>query len=212
MAYVCLFCASFSIFLAVPFIDKCEKKITRYALKLISLRSNKLLNQITWLSYLCAVFLYTLISSGLLGFKGTQVSALDSSSFQALWYPFVGTCLSILAIIPVVIFKLSEKKWFKHLFLIVSFIIGIYVSFTIGRRALIYQLVLSIYSYILICLAVDNKLPSIKPKTILFSFLVASFVPQLLVFFQYIRTLNIMDLSLINLYSLYLQFIQTHSF
>ena len=60
----------------------------------------------------------------------------------------------------------------------------------------------------MICLAVDNKLPSIKPKTILFSFLVASFVPQLLVFFQYIRTLNIVDLSLINLYSLYLQFIQ----
>ena len=144
MAYISLFCAFFSIFSAVPFVDVCEKKITLIMLNSISLKSHKLLSQYTWISYVCGVFLLFLVSAGLLGFRGTQVSATDPSSSQALWFPLVRISLSILAVIPVFIFKLERKQSFSHLFLIFAFLVGIYVSFITGRRALIYQLVLSL--------------------------------------------------------------------
>ncbi|WP_413747072.1 hypothetical protein [Synechococcus sp. MIT S9507] len=208
MAYVCAFCGFFSLFSLLPFVDKCEKEITSFMLRSISFNSRRLQKQFARISYLCGAFLFFLISTGLLGFKGTQVDAAYSSGSQALWYPLVRLSLAILAVLPVFIFKLIEKKWFKHLFLIISFLIGIYVSFTIGRRAFIYQLILCFYSYIWVCLAVDNKLPSIKPRVLLMSGLGIYFIPKLLTFFQYIRTLKLTDLSLSNLYSLYLQFNQ----
>ena len=208
MAYISLFCAFFSIFSAVPFVDVCEKKITLILLNSISLKSHKLLSQYTWISYVCGVFLLFLVSAGLLGFKGTQVSATDPSSSQALWFPLVRISLSILAVIPVFIFKLERKQSFSHLFLIFALLVGIYVSFIIGRRVFIYQLILSLYSYVWISLAVDNKLPSFKPKVLAISALALYITPQLMTFFQYIRTLKLTDLSLSSLYSRYLEFSQ----
>ena len=57
-------------------------------------------------------------------------------------------------------------------------------------------------------LSVDNKLPSFKPKVLAISALALYITPQLLTFFQYIRTLKLTDLSLSSLYSRYLEFSQ----
>ena len=54
----------------------------------------------------------------------------------------------------------------------------------------------------------DNKLPSFKPKVLAISALALYIIPQLLTFFQYIRTLKLTDLSVSSLYSRYLEFSQ----
>lgn len=202
-----LYSSLFIFFSSTSFVREQEERITNSLIQLLTLNQRTLPRFCFAIGILCSSLLIFLVLKGVLGWRGAM-NDRDIGYGLSWWVPFMELSMQLLPPISALPFSLSRTKALYRIAATVFFAIGAYVSFAIGRRSIVYYLFATIYSYIFYYRFANGRLPKLSLAKIIFLSLVIYILPKLLLFSQFLRTLNFSAIDLLSIFSSYETFIE----